>query len=176
MRRLHVALASIALLGCGPMGNTLGLEGIYEGSTTTSGSGTVTTFSGTSSTVFDSEYDKTADSQLIIEPGYTTDAVLPSDSCPIALRVESDKLVLAESVTCSAVTETKWTGSGVTATTKETTQTTFTEVEISKDGDNQIKATMKVNSSAQKESDGEKEQEVTLSLTLDFSGTRVANY
>ncbi|MBN2358298.1 MAG: hypothetical protein JXR83_02535 [Deltaproteobacteria bacterium] len=176
MKRTFGILLATVFLGCGPMGNTLGLEGIYEGTMKVEGSGTFTDHTGASPTVYDSEYDNSSQTQMTIEPGYNSDAVLPGSNCVIALKAESDKLVLVESMTCTEVTEVTTTGAGNTSTTKETKTQIYNEVEITKNGDNKMKATMKASSTNLKEKDGEKQTETQLSLTLSFDGTRIANY
>lgn len=162
------------VVSCGPMGNTLGLEGTYRGVATSEGGGQLTQYSGGQSTVFDSNVVVEKHASFTIEAGYTSDAVITGGSCPVSLNVSGDKLTMSGDTDCNEMQDSTTTSGAASVVLKTYIYTTFKTVEVEKTGEGEVRVFMKSDYTREKFQDEEKTEEMKLEMEVTFDGTRVA--
>jgi hypothetical protein len=174
MRTWSIALLALAC-GCGPMGNTLGMQGVYTGDMTVSGSGKVTSYPLNLTTIVrDVEISNREAATVTVEAGYENDAVLTGTSCSLPLKVDGENLELAETTICTKHTKTDSTLSSTTTVTVSDETSTISAAEVSRSGDTSIKVHVVLERKTENSEDDVKTDDSDLDLTMDFEGERIA--
>lgn len=174
MRTWSIVLLALAC-GCGPMGNTLGLQGVYTGDITVSGSGKVTSYPfGVAAVVRDIEISNREAATLTVEAGYEHDAVLTGTTCSLPLEVDGEVLVLAETTICNKYSLTDVTLNGSTTVTVDDETNTISTAEVSRSSDTAIKVRVVLYRTTATTEDDVKTGDSELDLTMNFDGERIA--
>lgn len=174
MRNWSIVLLALAC-GCGPMGNTLGLQGTYKGEITVNGSGTYTSYPLNLTTVVrDVEVSNREAATLTVESGYETDAVLTGTGCSLPLEVDGETLKLAETTICTKHSKTDVTLNSDTTVTEKDETSTISAAEVSKSGETSIKVHVVLEIKSETTEDDVKTEDSELDLTMDFEGERIA--
>jgi len=174
MRIWSIVLLALAC-GCGPMGNTLGLQGTYKGDITVSGSGKVTSYPLNLTTVVrDVSVSNREAATVTVEAGYEYDGVLTGTTCSLPLKVDGEALELAETTICSKHSKTDVTLNSTTTVTVSDESSTVSAAEVSKSGDTSIKVHIVLERTTVNTEDDVKTDDSELDLTMDFEGQRIA--
>lgn len=175
MKRSIVVLTLLAsLTACGPMGNTLGLDGLYKGALKLEMDGTYTEYQYDPPAVNNVEGKTENDTQVTIAPGYSSDAVVTGLSCPIPLMVSGNKLVIDGETECNDTQETDFSFQGNNSSSKKYNYTTYSKFDVESLSNGSIRVAFEaVYESEQYDTNG-KTSESKYDAKGNFEGNRVA--
>ncbi|OGQ22128.1 MAG: hypothetical protein A2138_22980 [Deltaproteobacteria bacterium RBG_16_71_12] len=174
LARILIGAGALVAAGCGPLGNTLGLEGSYLGELVYTVAGTLSITDAGNTVEVAAESTTTKDARMVIEPGYESDAILSGVSeCPVALSVDADILTLEGDADCVSEEAGEFTANGQSGTTSKTTTWSLGSLIVERDGDQEI-AVSGDGTFRQDETEASgKRTEGDFEMTLEFSGVRV---
>lgn len=166
-------LTMMALSACGPVGNTLGLDGYYLGDMEKETKGKYSVTENGASGNYDLDTEDKAQVEFQIEPSYTADAIVVGGPCPVELMVEGAKLVLKQNVECMTENEMDFNGEGTSYKEKVSSATSVEKFEVEKNGDNGVRIVIEGQVEEESEENGgAKKVETKSEFKITFNGTR----
>ena len=175
MKRAMTALAFFAsVTACGPMGNSLGLDGLYKGALKLEMDGTYTELQYDPPAVNNVETKIENDTEFRLAPGYSSDAVATGFSCPIPLMVSGNKLVIDGETECNDTQELDFSFQGNNSSSKKYNYTTYSKFDVESLSNGSIRVSFEaVYESEQYDTNG-KTSESKYDAKGNFEGNRVA--